>query len=306
MRKLNLIVLFFGLCPAAFAQTKTIHGIITDASGTALAGVTVRVQANSKSTISDLNGRYEIKASVGDVLEFSMIGMKREQITVGATNEINVRLVQDDISLSNVIITAFGRKKEKIKLGYSAQSLGGDELENTGESNLVNALNGKLTGVDITPSGGGAGGGSNIVIRGYSSISGNNQPLFIVDGIPVSNQTDPSNSGGNLADYRDAYNIYRGTNRAIDLNQFDIESISVLKGGAATAMYGSRANNGVILIKTKSGKKGLDISLYSSVEIAQVGKTPKIQHRFTQGSAGVFSYSNTRKYGPAYADNPVF
>src|SRR6185436_12603250 len=199
-----------------------------------------------------------------------------------------------------------GRKKEKIKLGYSAQNLGGTELDNAGESNLINALNGKLAGVDITPSGGGAGAGSNIVIRGYSSISGNNQPLFIVDGIPVSNQTDPSNSGGNPLDYRDAYNIYRGTNRAIDLNQFDIESISVLKGGAATAMYGSRANNGVILIKTKSGKKGFDISFLSSIEITQVGKTPKIQHRFTQGSGGIFSYSNTRKYGPAYAGNPVF
>ncbi|MBC7777797.1 MAG: SusC/RagA family TonB-linked outer membrane protein, partial [Phycisphaerae bacterium] len=168
------------------------------------------------------------------------------------------------------------------------------------------ALNGKLAGVNITPAGGGAGGGSNIVIRGYSSISGNNQPLFVVDGVPISNQTDPSNAGGNLADYRDAYSIYRGTNRAIDINQFDIESISVLKGGAATAMYGSRANNGVILIKTKSGKKGFDIALNSSVEFSEISRSPKIQHKFTQGSGGVFNATSTRKFGPAYADNPVF
>ncbi len=306
MRKLKLILLFLGLYQAAIAQTKTINGLVADINGAALAGVTIKVQSNSKTTISDLNGRYEIKAAVGDILEFSMIGMKRERVTIGTSSEINVRLLQDDISLTNVIITAFGRKKEKFKLGYSAQNLGGEALENAAESNLVNALNGKFAGVDITPSGGGAGGGSNIVIRGYSSISGNNQPLFIIDGVPISNQTDPSNAGGNPADYRDAYTIYRGTNRAIDINQFDIESISVLKGGAATAMYGSRANNGVILIKTKSGKKGFDISLLSSVEIARVGKTPKIQHRFTQGSGGVFSYTNLRKYGPAYADNPLF
>lgn len=306
MKKLRLIILLFGLFQTAFAQEKTISGKITDEKGDALAGVIVRVKSNSKNTVSDLNGRFEIKASAGDVLEFSMVGMKREQITVGASGEINIRLVPDDVSLRGVIITAYGRKKEKVKLGYSAQNLAGDELDNVGESNFVSALSGKLAGVDITPSGGGAGGGSNIVIRGYSSISGNNQPLFVVDGVPISNQTDPSNSGGNLADYRDAYTIYRGTNRAIDINQFDIESISVLKGGGATAMYGSRANNGVILIKTKSGKKGVDISLHSSVEITQISKTPGIQHKFTQGSGGVFNYNSTRKYGPAYATNPVF
>jgi TonB-linked SusC/RagA family outer membrane protein len=306
MRNLNLILLLLALCQTAIAQQKTINGRVTDDKGNALSGVTITVKANSKNTISDPDGRFEIKASVGDVLEFSMVGMKREQITVGSAGEINLQLVPDDISLRGVIITAYGRKQEKIKLGYSAQNLRGEDLDNTAESNFVNALSGKLAGVDITSAGGGAGGASNIVIRGYSSISGNNQPLFVVDGVPISNQTDPSNAGGDVADYRDAYNIYRGTNRAIDINQFDIESISVLKGGAATAMYGSRANNGVILIKTKSGKKGVDITLQSSVEIAQISRVPKIQHKYTQGSGGVFSSGNTQKYGPAYADNPVF
>ncbi len=280
--------------------------MVTDEKGEALAGVVVRVLSSVKNAISDFKGQYEIKASVGDILEFSMLGMKPEQATVGASNEINIRLTPDALSLGDVIITAFGRKKEQLKLGYSAQNLSGEDLENTGESNIINALNGKLAGVHITPSGGGAGGGSNIVIRGYSSISGNNQPLFVVDGVPISNQTDPSNAGGDLADYRDAYSIYRGTNRAIDVNQFDIESIAVLKGGAATAMYGSRANNGVILIKTKSGKKGFDITLHSSVDITEINKTPEIQHKFTQGSGGVFNATSTRKFGPAYAENPVF
>ena len=306
MRNLYLMLLFLGLYQTAFAQEKTIRGRITDDKGDAMAGAIITVKTTSKKTLSDVNGRFEVKASPGDILEFSMVGMKREQVSVGTASEINMQLVPDDISLRGVIITAYGRKQEKIKLGYSAQNLKGDELDNAGESNFVNALNGKLAGVNITPSGGGAGGGSNIVIRGYSSISGNNQPLFVIDGVPISNQTDPSNSGGDLTDYRDAYNIYRGTNRAIDINQFDIESISVLKGGAATAMYGSRANNGVILIKTKSGKKGFDISLHSSLDIAEISKAPRIQHKFTQGSGGVFSSSNTQKYGPAYSSSPVF
>jgi len=306
MKKLILIILLLGWNQTAYAQEKTIMGTITDGDGEPLTGVTIKVQANSKSATTDQSGQYQITASVGDILEFYMLGMKREQATVGTSGEINVRLTAEDITFGDVIITAFGRKKEKLKLGYSAQNLSGEDLENTGESNFVNAMNGKLAGVHITPAGGGAGGGSNIVIRGYSSISGNNQPLFVVDGVPISNQTDPSNAGGNLADYRDAYSIYRGTNRAIDINQFDIESIVVLKGGAATAMYGSRANNGVIIIKTKSGKKGFDISLNSSVEISEISRYPKIQHKFAQGSGGVFNGNSTRKFGPAYADNPVF
>ena len=306
MRNLNLILLFLGLCHIVLAQEKTVNGRVTDEKGNALPGVTITLKTNSKNTITDPDGRFQLKASAGDIIEFSMVGMRREQVTVGATGDINVQLTPDDISLRGVIITAYGRKQEKIKLGYSAQNLRGEELDNAAESNFVNALGGKLAGVDITPAGGGAGGASNIVIRGYSSISGNNQPLFVVDGVPISNQTDPSNAGGDVADYRDAYNIYRGTNRAIDINQFDIESVTVLKGGAATAMYGSRANNGVILIKTKSGKKGVNITLQSSVEITEISKEPGIQHKFTQGSGGVFSSGNTQKYGPAYADAPVF
>ena len=306
MTKKLLIVLLLGWCQVTFAQVKNIAGTITDENGEGLAGVSVNLQTNSTNTMSDEKGRYEINASVGDMLEFSMLGMKPEKATVGASNEINVRLTPDDLTFGDVIITALGRKRERLKLGYSAQNLTGEDLSNTGESNLVNALNGKLAGVYITPAGGGAGGASNIVIRGYSSISGNNQPLFVVDGVPISNQTDPSNPGGDIADYRDAYNIYRGTNRAIDLNQFDVESISVLKGGAATAMYGSRANNGVILVKTKSGKKGFDIVLNSALELTEISRSPKIQHKFAQGSGGVFNYTSTRKFGPAYADNPVF
>ncbi len=306
MKKLICIMLLLCLLQSLSAQEKLIRGRVTDETGTALQGISVKLLSTGKRAITDVNGRFEIKASSGDKIQFSMIGMKEQQITVGTTAELNIQMTVDEVSLNNVIITAYGRKQEKIKLGYSAQSLKGEDLDNTGEANIVNALIGKLAGVNITPSGGGVGGGSNIVIRGYSSISGNNQPLFVIDGVPISNQTDPSNSGGDPADYRDAYNIYRGTNRAIDINQFDIESISVLKGGSATAMYGSRANNGVILIKTKTGKKGFDISLRSGLEISEISKSPGIQHKYTQGSGGVFSSTNTQKFGPAYADKPLF
>jgi len=304
--KLISLLLLFGFFHVSLAQQKNITGSVTDEKGDALPGVSIFIKKTSTTITTDPNGLFEIKASPGDVIEFTMAGRKREQTIVGNVNEINIRLVPDDVSMKGVIITAYGRKREKFKLGYSAQSISGDKLDNTAETNFVSALSGKFAGVDITPSGGGAGGGSNIVIRGYSSISGNNQPLFVVDGVPISNQTDPSNSGGNLADYRDAYNIFRGTNRAIDINQFDIESISILKGGAATAMYGSRANNGVILIKTKTGKKGFDISLLSSVEVAEISKMPRMQHKFTQGSGGVFNTNSYRKFGPAYDTSPVF
>ena len=152
-----LIVLLLGWCQVTFAQVKNIAGTVTDENGEGLAGVSVKVQANSTNSMSGEKGRFEIKASVGDVLEFSMLGMKPEQATVAASNEINVRLTPDDLTFGDVIITALGRKRERLKLGYSAQNLTGEDLSNTGESNLVNALNGKLAGVYITPAGGGAG-----------------------------------------------------------------------------------------------------------------------------------------------------
>lgn len=306
MKKLLYIIILLCLQVSVSAQEKIIRGKVTDENGTAMQGTSIKVMSTGKIVISDVGGRFETKAIPADILRFSMIGMKQQEIKVGTSTELNIQMTVDEVSLNNVIITAYGRRQEKIKLGYSAQSVKGEELENTAEANIVNALIGKLAGVNITPSGGGAGGGSNIVIRGYSSISGNNQPLFVIDGVPISNQTDPSNSGGDPSDYRDAYSIYRGTNRAIDINQFDIESISVLKGGSATAMYGSRANNGVILIKTKTGKKGFDISLHSGLEISEISKSPGIQHKYTQGSGGIFSYTNTQKFGPAYADKPLF
>ncbi len=233
--------------------------------------------------------------------------MKTERVALGAASVINVQMTPGVITFDEVIVTAFGRQRERIKLGYSAQSLSGEDLENTTETNIISALNGKVAGVEITPSGGGAGAGVNIVVRGYSSISGNNQPLFVVDGIPISNESDPSNPKGEKKpnDWR-AYAIARGPNRAIDINQYDIASLSVLKGGAATAMYGSRANNGVILIETKSGRQGIDISFNSSLEISEISRIPAFQERFAQGSGGVFDPNSTQNYGPDYANNPEF
>lgn len=304
----NFLLLFVLLlfCQIAKSQLLEVTGTVTDQNGDQLLGVAILVEGTQNGTLTDADGQYKISASKGDVLNFTYLGYKTEQVAIGDSEQINLQMVPESAILDEIIITAYGVEKERRKLGYSAQNLDGAELVNTGETNLINALNSKFTGVHVTPSGGGAGGGSNIVIRGFSSISGNNQPLFVIDGVPISNDTDLSNANGNSRDYRDAYTIVRGSNRGTDINQYDIESITVLKGGAATAIYGTRANNGVILIETKKGRKGFNINLNSSLDISQIAKSPGIQSKFAQGSGGVFIPSNTQNYGPAYADNPVF
>lgn len=306
MKNYLLLLLLFVFCQTGFSQLKEISGRVTDQDGSSLFGVTILVESTKSGTLTDAEGKYKIMAAEGDILNFDYLGYKTEQIAVGASSKIDLQMSPESAVLDEVIITAYGVEKEKRKLGYSAQNISGEDIAYSGENNFINAINSRFTGVHVTPSGGGAGAGSNIVIRGYSSISGNNQPLFVVDGVPISNDTDLSNADGSSRDYRDAYTIVRGSNRGTDINQYDIESISVLKGGAATAMYGTRANNGVILIKTKQGRKGFQINFNSSVDVSQIAKSPGFQSKFAQGSGGVFIPSNTQNYGPDYADNPVF
>ncbi len=307
MKRGIYVVLSLFLAPMTLAQTVQISGTVTDQTGERLLGVNILVQGTQMGTITNDEGFYTLSASRGDTLVFSFVGMQTEYRAVSTLAVIDVQLMEDLTTIDELIVTAFGRNKEKIRLGYSAQSLDGEAIENASEPNLLSALNGKVAGLDITPTGGGGGAGANIVIRGYSSISGNNQPLFVVDGVPVSNAIDPSNPEGDATPYDwRAYSVTRGANRAVDLNQYDVSSVSVLKGGAATAMYGSRANNGVILINTKSGRQGFDIKINSSVDIAEISMGRDIQTKFAQGSGGVFDPNSTQNYGPAYVDNPVF
>lgn len=242
-----------------FAQEKTVTGKVSDTSGP-LPGVTVVVKGTSTGTQTDFDGNYSIKAKTGAILQFSFIGMESIEKTVQSSKIINVQMTESAEALDEVVVTALGIKREKKSLGYSTQEVKGDNINTIKDPNFVNSLSGKVAGIDVKGSGT-MGGSTNLVIRGYSSLYGTNQALFVIDGVPVSNLNSNSStqtSGGGGFDYGNA---------AQDINPDDIESINVLKGGAATALYGSRAANGVVVITTKKGssqKKGIGVTVNSS------------------------------------------
>ncbi len=264
------------------AQTLQIEGnVSTKNKSLFLTGASVSVKNTSKSTLTDAKGNFKINAPEKSNLIISFIGYKPQEIPIlPSTTFIKVSLEQDDNILNEVVITALGISKEKKSLGYAVQQLKSEDISEAKETNLVNALAGKIAGVNVTNSQGDIG-SSRIIIRGETSIDGNNQPLFVVDGVPVDN-SQLLGSGGS----RDF------ANAIADINSEDIESINVLKGPNAAALYGSRAAAGVILIKTKTGKnkKGLGIRLNSNTTFSDLLVLPSYQNSFGQGSNGRFSY----------------
>jgi TonB-dependent SusC/RagA subfamily outer membrane receptor len=235
------------------AQEKNITGTVTAKSdGSTLPGVSVAVQGAAKGTETDFDGKYTIKVASGEVLSFSFLGMKTKTVTVAASNTINVVLEDDADQLDEIVVTALGIKKSRKSLTYAAQDIDADELNRVKQTNPVSSLSGKVSGVSITRSASGAGGSVKVVLRGNSSI-GNNQPLYVVDGIPLSNPT----SGQPGSTFGDINGGNRDGGDALSLiNPDDVESLTVLKGASASALYGSAGLNGVILITTKKGKTG--------------------------------------------------
>ena len=281
-RKTSAIVLFAFLTMTSFAQQIEVKGTILDeVTKVTVIGATIRLKGQQTGTVTDTNGDFSLKVKTLPVtLLVSAIGYKYQEIDVYESVPAVFYLSEEQNRLNEVVVTALGITKEKKSLGYTLQALKSKDLENTNETNLLNNLTGKLAGVHITNSQGDMG-SSRIVIRGETSIAGNNQPLFVVDGVPVDNSQ--LNSGGATRDFKNA---------VADLNPEDIESLSVLKGPNAAALYGSRAAHGVILITTKSGKgqKGLGVSVNTGVSFAQVTTLPDFQNVFGQGSNGKFSY----------------
>ena len=241
-----------------FAQEKTVSGTVSDESGP-LPGVSVIIKGTTSGTETDFDGNYSINANIDDVLRFSFIGMTTQEVKVGPSNTINVILHADNI-LDEVVVTAFGIQREKKSLGYSTQEVQGDAVNTVKDANFVNSLSGKVAGIDVKSSGT-MGGSTNVVIRGYSSLYGSNQALFVIDGVPI------SNINSNTSNQRTGRVGYDYGNAAADINPDDIESVNILKGGAASALYGSQAANGVVVITTKSGKgkKGIGVTVNSSV-----------------------------------------
>ena len=283
LRKAGILILFAVLTSLnLFAQQVDVSGtILVEGSKVSVIGATIKLKGLKGGTVTDEKGEFHLKVTTLPVtLLVSAIGYKYQEIDVYESVPTTFYLAEEINRLNEVVITALGISKEKKSLGYTIQALKNKDLQNSNETNLLNSLTGKLAGVRITNSQGDMG-SSRIVIRGETSIAGNNQPLFVVDGVPVDNSQ--LNSGGATRDFKNA---------VADLSQEDIESLSVLKGPNAAALYGSRAAHGVILITTKSGKgqKGLGVSINSGVSIANVTTLPDFQNVFGQGSNGKFSY----------------
>jgi TonB-linked SusC/RagA family outer membrane protein len=266
----------------ADAQSVTVSGVVTAQSdGQPLPGVSIGVKGSTAGTQTDIQGKFSVTAKNGDVLRVSYIGFTTQEITLTSdATPLKIILLEAPNSLNEVVVTALNISKDKKSLGYAVQGLKSKDISEAKEVNLVNALSGKIAGVQVTGSQGDMG-SSRIVIRGETSVSGNNQPLFVVDGVIVDNSQFQGANGS-----RDFPNAIS------DLNSEDIESISVLKGPNAAALYGSRAANGVILIKTKTGKgtKGLGITINSNTSFATLKVFPDYQNQFGQGSKGKFSY----------------
>ena len=259
-----------------------LEGTVVDAvTKEPVIGASVNIKGTTHGVVTDLDGKFFFQTGqkFPYTLIISYLGYKKAEVVV-QKNAVVIDLEQEQNALSEVVVTALGITKEKKSLGYTTQSLKGKELASTKETNFLNSLTGKLAGVRITNSQGDMG-SSRIIIRGETSIAGNNQPLFVVDGVPVDNSQ--LNFGGATRDFRNAI---------ADLNPQDIETLTVLKGPNAAALYGSRAAHGVVLITTKSGKnqKGLGISVSSGITISQVSTLPAFQNSYGQGSNGKFSY----------------
>lgn len=273
-----------------YAQDKVISGTVTDESGLPLPGATVIIKGTSKGTSTDFDGKYSIGAPQGAILEFSYVGYNNKDVTVGASNVIDVSLEPGNV-LEEVVVAAFGLTREKRSMGTATQSIKAEDLQRAGSPNVINSLSGKVAGVQINQAGGQLGSSSRIVIRGNSSF-GDNQPLIVIDGVPVSNNSNRQNA----VDYGSGLN---------DINPQDIEDISVLKGGAAAALYGMRAGHGVILITTKKGSarnQGITIDYDGGFNMDQVYGIQKFQNKYGQGYLGSEYEHNKYAPGMSYQD----
>lgn len=274
-------------------QDTKITGTVEDEFGP-VAGASVVIKGTTNGTMTDMDGHFTLEGvKKGDIIQISFIGFATQDIPYTGQTALNVKLEEDAQKLDEVVVTALGMKRDKKALGYAMQELKGDELLSSREPNLANSLSGKVSGLQIVRSSNGVGGSSKIVLRGNNSLTGSNQPLIVVDGTPMDNFTGGvddvwGNSGADMG------------NGLSDINPEDIESMTVLKGASAAALYGSRAGNGVILIMTKSGKKneGLGITVNAGITTESIFLKPDMQNSFGQGSVGAYDNQSRLSWGP--------
>jgi len=301
MKKIALLLAFFAIgLQVLMAQTKEISGTVTSTEdGGAIPGVSVSVKGTSLGTITDMNGVFRLKVPLDSkILTFSFVGMASQDVVIGNQTKIDVKLTSANISVDEVVVTAMGISRDKKSLGYATTSVQSEQLTKARESNVVNSMAGRVAGVRITQQSGTLGGSSKIIIRGANSLGGENQPLFVVDGVPISNSGYNGDRGQIIAGGVDA------GNRASDINSDDIESMTVLKGAAASALYGARAKNGAIIITTKKGSIGqkLNVELNSSIRFENVLKLPDFQNEYAQGNKGIYDVNKSNGWGPKISD----
>ena len=268
---------------AIWAQNVKVSGTVSDVNGEPLIGAYVLLQGTSTGTSTDIDGKYVLDVPANGTLVFQLMGMQEQAIPVNNRSVINVTMQEDAVMLEDVVVTALGIKKERKSLGYAVSDIKADELMKNKTANPISSLSGKIAGVNITQAGGGAGSGAQIILRGGTSAAEgkDNQPLIVVDGIIYDNS---SSVVGNSAFDGSMKSATTTSNRLMDLNPEDIENMSVLKGPAAAALYGSRAANGVIVVTTKSGKAGtVEVNVSSRFTSSWVTHLPKVQNQYTRG-----------------------
>ncbi len=283
-------------------QSATIKGKVTDAKGEAVIGASVQEKGNpTNGVITDVNGQFSLKVDSKAFLLVSCIGYKTKTVDVGSSITLTIILVEDTKMLEEVVVTALGIKKEKKALGYSVQDIKSDELLKNKSTNVINSLNGKIAGVNVTQSGGSAGAGASIVLRGGTSLERDNQPLFVIDGIIYDNGT---NIGGNSGFDGAQRTSSTYSNRVMDINPEDVENVSVLKGPTAAALYGSRAAAGAIVITTKKGQEGrTSVNLSSKLSVNWVNRLPERQSKYKRGNynkVGLFDDYTTQSWGDTF------
>ncbi|MEM8845946.1 MAG: SusC/RagA family TonB-linked outer membrane protein [Bacteroidota bacterium] len=282
-------VLFVSVFSVTMAQEKQVSGNVTDQNGLPLPGVSVVVVGTTTGTQTDFDGNYFLSASIGQVLRFSYLGQKTVERTIGNSTIVNIQMEEDAEALEEVVVTAQGIRRETRALGYAVQKVSSETIQRSNAQDPITALTGQAAGVQITNTSGSAGAGSRIVIRGQTTLDGDNQALIIVDGVRINNSqfnTEPRTAG------------VAGSNRGMDINPNDIESINVLKGAGAAALYGVEGGNGVIIITTKKGTSGKPkINVRSNVMFTSANKFAPLQNTFVQGSEGVWLGPETGESG---------
>ena len=278
---------------AMIAQNKTVSGIVTDTNNMPLAGANVILRGTTTGTSTDFDGNYALTIPSDGVLVYSMVGFKTQEISTEGRSVVDVVLQEDIEALSAVVVTALGIKREEKSVGFATQTIAGSDLAAVREPNITNSLSGRVAGLQVVRSSNGPAGSSKIVLRGNSSLTGDNQPLIVVDGVPMDNFTGAANN--------DFFNPSPDLGNGLgDLNAEDIDNISVLKGPAAAALYGVRAGNGVILITTKTGKgqKGIGITYSGSTSFESIFAYQDLQSSFGQGGNGTYDNTSQRSWGP--------